>query len=667
VPSTSLVVDRCAIAAAIVLTCVLFTSRAADPVNVIKLTALLLCALVLMGSATYRVVRHRVVRLPVGLAGVAGAVLLLAFVASAWAGPVTATAVLGAYGRNSGLLAYAGGLVLFFAGLRALAGANSRWLVGAVAAAGLFTATYGLLQRLGIDAIPWNNPFNPIIAAMGNPNFASGYLGVAASVAAGGALWKGWAIGWRLACAGTALLCLITAALSSSVQGPIAAAAGFFVLAAAATLNLPSRSRRFGLGALFSLAAVTMTVFLLGAVNGVGPAAGIFADYGSRARTYYWQAALDMFSERPLLGVGLDHFGSFWRSSRSPESVAFLGGGGYSDAAHSVPLQMLAQGGLLLGLAYALFVGVVLAALVRGLLRLHGADRMLLAALGAGWAAYQVQSFVSIDQVPLLVLHFALASAVLAVSGWGGLREVRLPGALVAAPLLASDKRTKRRLAAAGPKERQPTASDAILLSIAALLLLVAAWQSVVPLRANMAVSTGDKLLAQGDGNGALDAYRTATDLAPDSPVYWGRQGALYLQVQQPALARQAWEQAAEADPYDIAALRTAASLAEQAGDLDEARETYARALGVDPLNEETVVAATRFELRHDGARRARAVLERAAAQASQQPGIWAALGDAQAVLGDEAAAREAYQQALALEEGHQEATAGLAKLDAGR
>ncbi len=59
--------------------------------------------------------------------------------------------------------------------------------------AGLFTATYGLLQKAGIDSIPWNNPFNPIIAALGNPNFASGYLGIAAAAGAGGALWAGWA------------------------------------------------------------------------------------------------------------------------------------------------------------------------------------------------------------------------------------------------------------------------------------------------------------------------------------------------------------------------------------------------------------------------------------------------------------------------------------------
>ena len=35
---------------------------------------------------------------------------------------------------------------------------------------GLFTATYGLFQRLGIDAIHWTNPFNPIIASLGPPS-----------------------------------------------------------------------------------------------------------------------------------------------------------------------------------------------------------------------------------------------------------------------------------------------------------------------------------------------------------------------------------------------------------------------------------------------------------------------------------------------------------------
>jgi putative inorganic carbon (HCO3(-)) transporter len=666
VPRANLLPDRLLVAAAVVLTCVLFTREALDPVNVLKLTALALAAVALVGLAVFRVVRHRIATLPWSPAGVIGAVLGLAFVVSAIAAPVTSTAVVGTYGRNSGLIAYLSALVLFFVGLRVFGGSGARVLVGGVVAAGLFTAVYGLFQKAGIDAIPWNNPFNPIIASLGNPNFASGYLGVAASVAAGGALYDGWTRGWRAACAVTALLCLLAATLSASVQGPIAAAGGLFVVAVGLALNSRSSLRRPLLAGLGGLALLGLAVLVVGAAAKAGPAAGLFSDVGSEARTYYWGAALQMFRDNPLLGVGLDQYGNFWRTARSPESVAALGGTQYSDAAHSVPLQMLAQGGLMLGLAYAAFVGVVLVALVRGLLRLRGSERMLLATVGAGWAAYQVQSAVSIDQVPLVVLHFALAGGVVAAAGAGGLRELRLPGAPTPLPVAKNDARTRRRVAAAAPPPtRAVTATDLVLLSMLAVAVGLAAWQALVPMRANVAAKTGDEVLAMGDGGGAFQAYDKATDLLPGQAFYWIKKGQLFEGAtppqQEQALA--AYATAVERDPYEVNAAKAAARLAEATGDLDKARELYELAAARDPLNPATLTAAATFGLRHDGADFARELLEQAVQQVPDDASLWATLGDARAVLGEPQGAEAAYRRALELEPGQPTATEGLEKL----
>jgi O-antigen ligase/Flp pilus assembly protein TadD len=666
VPSTSLAVDRYVLAAAVLSTCVLFTAKAADPVNVIKLTALLLCALAVVTTACYRAIRHRVVLLPAGLGCWAALALLAGLMVATSVAPVIGTAVLGAYGRNSGLLAYGSALVLFLAALRVLGRPHTRILVGGVLFAGMFTATYGLLQKAGIDAVPWNNPFNPIIAALGNPNFASGYLGIAASVTAGGALWRGWALPWRAASGVTSALCLLAAGLSNSVQGPIAATAGLFVVAMAWGLEQTGGRRRGIVGGLFALAGAGVALLVVGAVTKAGPLGAIFTDVGSRSREVYWRAALDMFADRPLLGVGLDQFGKFWGSSRSPEAVELLGGRHFTDAAHSVPLQVLAQGGLLLGAAYLAFLLVVLVALMRGLLRLSGSDRMLLAAVGAGWAAYQVQSFVSIDQVPLIVLHFTLAGAVLACSDAVRLRELRLPGALQPVKVHPNDSRAKRRTAAAAPaRVRTLTAPDLAAFSLLALAIAALAWFSLYLLRANMAVADGDRLLARGDGNAALRAYDRATDLVPGSATYWLRKGEMLTQVQQPALAREAFREAAKRDPFDVNALVRAATLAEEAGDLDDAREKYRRAHEIDPLNPGTLQAATTFELRHSGAKEARALLEEAVRHLPEAPALWGTLGDARALLGDKDGARQAYQRALELEPGQPTATAGLAKLDA--
>jgi putative inorganic carbon (HCO3(-)) transporter len=661
VPSTSLAVDRYVVAAAVVLTCILFTAKAADPVNVIKLTALLLSALALVATAAYRVVRHRVVHLPTGSVAWIGLLLGVGLLISAVVAPVTGTAVYGAYGRNSGLLAYLGALLLFFAAVRVLDPPHTRVLLGGIIFAGLFTASYGLLQRVGVDAVAWNNPFNPIIAALGNPNFASGYLGITGSVAAGAALWRGWATGWRVLAGCTAALCLLAAGLSDSVQGPIAAAAGLFVIAAAASLNLNRRPRVLALAGLVGAAAAGLATLLVGALATTGPAAAVFTDTGSVARVFYWNAALAMFGDKPWTGVGLDQYGTFWRTYRNTGSVEYLGGPSFSDAAHSVPLQVLAQGGLVLGLAYGAFLVLVATALVRGLLRLEGSDRMLLAALGGGWAAYQVQSLVSIDQVPLIVLHFVLAGAVLAVSGISRSRLVRLPGA-VPEQQPASAPRSKRRPAAV-PRRRDPSGADAIAATMVAVLIVATAWQSLDPLRANVAAASGDGALRSGNGNQALQDYEQALALLPSQPVYWGKLGAFLTQVDSPARAEDAYVEALERDPYDLNALRNLARLAEDEGDLDDARKMLARLLDVDPLNPDSLVAAGAFELRHSGAQQARALLERAVQRLPSDASLWATLGDARAVLADAAGAREAYERALKLEPAQPVAIAGLEKL----
>lgn len=649
--SRALDVDRYLVAAAVVLTCVLFSTGSLDPVNVIKLTALLLVAIALVLSVTVRVLRDRVVHVPLSPAGGIAVALVVALSISAAVAPVSNTAILGAYGRNSGLLAYLAAMVLFVVGLRVFDRPGARVMVGGVVMAGLFTATYGLLQKAGIDAIPWNNPFNPIIAALGNPNFAAGYLGIAASVGAGGALYVGWGPLWRVTSGLTAGMCLLAAALSSSVQGPIAAASGLFVVAVAWTLNRDGVLRRVGLAALTAVAALGVLVLGVGLIAKAGPAGPIFSDTGSQARVFYWDAALSMFRDNKVLGVGLDQYGNFWRSERSAESLAFLSGSSYSDAAHSVPLQMLAQGGLVLGTVYLIFILFTAYCLVRGLVSLRGGERMLLAAVGAGWFAYQVQGAVSIDQVPLLVLHFALAGAVIASSGQAGLREVRLPGALKPVAVHANDAKARRRAAVAAPRRRSMDGLDAAILSAVTLLALFATYQAFSPLRANNAAKAAADALNAGDGTMALEQYAKAQALVPGQAYYRGLEGSLFEKVQppQPARARAAWEQAVAADPFEVNSVRAAAGLAESSGDLKRARALWRRAVTLDPYNDETIYAASTFELRHGGAEAARITLDAASGRLSSSARVWAALGDARAVLGDKAGAKDAYDRALAL------------------
>jgi O-antigen ligase/cytochrome c-type biogenesis protein CcmH/NrfG len=668
VPHTSLIVDRWVVAATVVLTAMLFTRDAVDPVNVLKLTVLTLGALLLAGTAISRAIRHRVAAVPIGAGPAAALLLAVAFLASTVAAPTTTPALLGAYGRNSGLLAYICSLILYFTVVRTCLRGGLHVIVAGLGGAGLLVASYGMLQWLGIDAIPWNNPFNPIISALGNPNFAAAYMGITAPVAAGAALWPGWPRGYRAAAAATAVLCVVTALLSDAAQGPLAASGGLGVVVAARLLDLTGRARRAGLGALALVTVGSVALIGLGATLRSGPLAGLFTGISYDARLYYWDAALQMLRDRPVFGVGLDHYGSYWRTARSAQAVAQLGGESYTDSAHSVPLQMLAQGGLVLGLTYGGFVLVTGFFLVRGLVRLRGQERLLLAMLGGSWVAYQVQSLVSIDQVPLIVLHFVTAGGVIAAGRGARLKEVRLPGALPPPP----DARAKRRAAALEPRTRDVTPADLALLTVTTVVLLALAWQAVAPLRANVAVQDGVQLTRLGNGTEAYQAYERASDLVPGLPYPWVRQAELFAGASPPqsAQAREAYLQAASTDPRDPNVRRAAAMHAEATGDLELARQLLHEAVTLDPNNPETVVAAATFQLRHGGAEAARRLLEDTIGRLEKVTRVpayaplWATLGDARAVLGDAVGARTAYQVAVFLEPGQEVAERGLEQLD---
>ncbi|MDP9435238.1 MAG: tetratricopeptide repeat protein [Actinomycetota bacterium] len=658
-PGTHLLVDRMLVALAVVLTGVLFVPDATDPVNVVKLSALLASTAAALAAAAVRVTRERVLRLPLGLPAYAVLALLLALVVATVVAPHTPTAVYGTFGRNSGLLAYTSAIVLFLLSLRLFDRRGTVVVALGFVVAGGVTAAYGLLQLAGADPVQWNNPFNPIIASLGNPNFASAYVAICTPPAVWGALSDGWGRAWRAACGTVAVLCLAAALLSDAIQGPLAAAGGLIVLATAWLLERGGALRRAGLSVVGVLAGLGL-VGLVAGMFGTGPARAAFSGISYRARVWYWESAINMFERSPVWGVGLDSYGIRFRQERPIEVARELGGDHFSDAAHSVPLQMLAQGGLLLGLAYLTYTLVVAWCLLRGLRTCAGHDRLLLGGLGGAWVAYQVQSLVSIDQVPLLVAQFVLAAAVVVLAGAARLREVRLPGAV---PLPSAEPSPRRGRRAPLPRRRTPDGLDQAVTAGAVLAALVLTWLAFSPLRASQAAFDGDVLAVSGAGDAARERYEAAIDLAPTVSVYRTKLGALYNQAGRPAEALAAFREAAEADPFDVGAVRTAGRLADAVGQFDVAEQYLERAVSLEPRNSAAVVDLARFLLQHDAAKRARDLLEPVVVDLPGDAGLWATLGDARLMADDPRAARAAYDNALRLVPGEPTATAGLKQL----
>jgi tetratricopeptide (TPR) repeat protein len=365
-----------------------------------------------------------------------------------------------------------------------------------------------------------------------------------------------------------------------------------------------------------------------------------------------------MWQRSPFTGVGLDAYGAYWRRDRPLASPRRLGGAAYSDSAHSVPIQHLAQGGLLLALAYLFFCSVIIVALVRGLRRLEGQDRLLLAGLGGTWTAYQVQSLVSIDQVPLLILNFVVGAGVLVAAGTVTRREVRLPGA--PAPETPGRGRKIKK-----PLRRPTTPVDVALYTGIGAVVVVLLWLVFVPLRANHAVYAAAVDSANGDSASAVGELEHAVDLEPAVGNYRTKLGEELGRAGRNPDAQRAYAGAFDVDVTEVNAGLFAADLAVEAGDIEEARRLFDRALVMDPSNGATILRWASFTREHGDAKAAQTRLERATRDLPGEVLLWAALGDVRLAAGDKAGARSAYEQALVVDPTHQPAKDALQTLDA--
>ncbi len=614
--------DRLVVLLVVLSTGLLVDFSAQEPVGPPKAAALAcgggVLALVSLGRRTLG--RGR--RLPKGAARLAVLTLLAALVLATLASPDTTGSLLGAFGRGSGLVSYASALMVLAAVVSSFEPRHVPTLLAVVLVTATANAAYGAAQLLGRDPLPWDNPFNPAIGLLGNPNFCSAYLGVAVPIGVAVALERR-APAWTRAAGGAASgLCLAVAALSDAAQGPAAAAAGVWVVVLVRSSSAPVRAARWTRRVLLALAGGGGVLLCL-ALAGTGPLSLLFSQPSFTARRHYWGAALTMFRGSPATGVGLDQYGEHWRTARSPQSVLDLGADRYVNAAHSVPLQLLSGGGLPLGLAYAALVAVVGAKLWRAA---HGPGLATpaLAAAGGGWAAYQVQSFVSIDQVPLLVLHAALAGSVLVAAGAG----------------------SRATAAATDPPSSARRAAVALVLVLGLPAVGVA---GTLPLRSDRAVHRGDDLLAAGDDRRALTAYADAGRLLPGAQDPVLRRAQVFAETGQPERARSAALAAASLDPYDPRPLVLAAESSLEQGRAEEAFRTYRSALRLAPLDDAVLVATARAGVQAGRPAAAATLLEEGlarlgpAARVQARRAVWVALGDARRATGDEAGAISAF------------------------
>jgi tetratricopeptide (TPR) repeat protein len=266
----------------------------------------------------------------------------------------------------------------------------------------------------------------------------------------------------------------------------------------------------------------------------------------STSRWNWWQEAWESWRKHPAVGTGAGSFELTHRMLRVDGTVA--------TEPHNLPLQFMAETGII---GLLLFVGLVLAgagALVETLRRLDGEDRLAAAALVVAVFAYVVHSVVDFDWDFVAVTAPAvLVLGLLIAAGRPALPRVRFEtrrailtvaaGAIAAAalysltaPWLAS-RRVDDAYAALARGDRPAAASDA------------RSAHNLNPLSVDALIAWGAAEASLGNVAGAGRLYTKAIAIQPDNWKPWFYRARLLANVSGPKAALFDAQQAAKRDP----------------------------------------------------------------------------------------------------------------------
>jgi O-antigen ligase len=300
------------------------------------------------------------------------------------------TAVFGEFHRNNGALTiFACAILTAVSGLAFTEESSLRPLKW-VSLLGLFLSVYGVFQLLGQDPVQWNNQYNPIITTLGNPNFTSGIIGIS-SIASLYFVVESSKTYERVVAAIALVLGLFVVVRSDSVQGIFAFACGAAIILLVKAWAI---KRVIGITAGVSLTLAGLPIAL--AVFNIGPLASRLYQGTLNNRLDYWQAALNMFQSHPLLGVGIDRYGEYYREYAVQDQFVQ---GVFTNNAHNVYLHLLATGGLILFIPYLLLLAFITFLAIKTLKNSNKQNRGVAGTYLGIWLGFLLLNIVTIDNI----------------------------------------------------------------------------------------------------------------------------------------------------------------------------------------------------------------------------------------------------------------------------
>jgi O-antigen ligase len=380
-----------------------------DPVALFASTVLLIGAL--LGVLLYRQgswKKNWIAWLPFGV--------VIGYLVSAIVnGQSLASIYLGGYQRNFGVASWLALALVFLIG--AQGNVNVRWyldwILPGVLIAGL---GYGFIQFIDKDPLPWINPFNAVTLTLGNPNFAGAFFGMLSVISVSrifvGKSRRARVLGVLLFAA-TMFISLKTISLQSQLLIVVGILV-FGLLSNIGAKNGIQYFTKFASGGILGSSVLVIPVIFTGGGSFLASVREKLFFQGSvTQRLDYWRTGFEMWTDHPIFGVGADEFQRYAALYRTPEQLKRDGAFITPDKSHNVLIDHFANGGLIVGLIWIVFVVAIYFMLFKAI-RNNDKNQVRkdLALLGTIWTTYILQSLISPDQLVLSVIGYSSAGLI---------------------------------------------------------------------------------------------------------------------------------------------------------------------------------------------------------------------------------------------------------------
>jgi O-antigen ligase len=324
-------------------------------------------------------------------------------------------AFIGTYSRNLGVITYLSLLTLFIIFATNSKINNFYLVVKFLSFTGIILLPYGIIQSIGLDFIDWEGDRSPIILTLGNENFASSFLALTLFASIFQSLITkrgGFKIFYTLIISLKTYLILT----NPSIQGKILVIIGVILV----SLFYFFLKHNGKLLRIFLISIITFlstsTVFLVSLIARTGKSNFLSIDlFSLQDRFQHWQAAINMFTNNKIFGVGISSYIDYYKRYRTPQSIELRGEFQSTvDNAHNIYLNFAATGGLVLLLTYIIFsLFIIYRIIVMFRNKNHLLLKIFLASL---WFIYQLQLLISIENIGIAVWGWIIAGSIVGIS-----------------------------------------------------------------------------------------------------------------------------------------------------------------------------------------------------------------------------------------------------------